>query len=246
MPIKTLSFCKYVVLSALVVAPSAHGIPTGGYLGLKGGYTKNEHSCAPTALECNRSGSGYGIFGGYDFSRRFGVEAGFTDVGESSAVYPDISLSGTISLFDISAKYTRQLFGESQAFAKLGAAYWQGEVEGWGVKVDGSGISPTFGVGVIFPFAERFSARVEYQYFGKVGDSEIGHTQPNFLSLGLTWHFRPRTVPVPYPDSFLPEVAPEPEETTCSNLPSSSRFTSSPSSTSRSSNASATRIMASF
>lgn len=209
---KTLAFPKYAVLAALAVTTNAHAAPQGWYLGLKGGYTKNDHSCESTALECDRSGSGYGIFGGYDFNRRLGLEFGFTDLGESSAVYPEISLDGEISAFDISAKYTRQLFGESQIFAKLGATYWQAEVKGWQVKVDGSGFSPNFGLGVSMPFTDRFSARLEYQYFGKVGDSELGHTQPNFLSLGLTWHFPPRIVPVPYPHSFLPdESATEPE-----------------------------------
>jgi OOP family OmpA-OmpF porin len=204
---KILAFSQYALLPALVAAPSAYAVPEGGYLGLRAGYSKNDHSCEPTALECDRSGSGYGIFGGYDFSPRFGVELGYSDVGDSSAVYPEIRLDGEISLLDISAKYSRPLFGESRVFAKLGASYWQGEVKGWGVKVDGSGFSPTFGVGVTFPFADRFSARLEYQYFGKVGDSEIGHTQPGFLSLGLTWHFPPRVVAVPYPDSFLPDTA---------------------------------------
>lgn len=202
---KTLAFPKYVVLTALTLTTNAHAASEGWYLGLKGGYTKNDHSCESTALECDRSGSGYGIFGGYDFNRRLGLEFGYTDLGDSSAVYPEISLDGEISAFDISAKYTRQLFGESQLFAKLGATYWQAEVKGWEVKVDGSGFSPNFGLGVSMPFTDRFSARVEYQYFGKVGDSELGHTQPNFLSLGLTWHFPPRVVPVPYPHSFLPE-----------------------------------------
>lgn len=209
---KTLAFPKYVVLTALTLTTNAHAAPQGWYLGLKGGYTKNDHSCESTALECDRSGSGYGIFGGYDFNRRLGLEFGYTDLGDSSAVYPEISLDGEISAFDISAKYTRQLFGESQLFAKLGATYWQAEVNGWEVKVDGSGFSPNFGLGVSMPFTDRFSARLEYQYFGKVGDSELGHTQPNFLSLGLTWHFPPRVVPVPYPHSFLPEESPaEPE-----------------------------------
>ncbi len=209
---KTLAFPKYVVLTALTLTTNAHAASEGWYLGLKGGYTKNDHSCESTALECDRSGSGYGIFGGYDFNRRLGLEFGYTDLGDSSAVYPEISLDGEISAFDISAKYTRQLFGESQLFAKLGATYWQAEVKGWEVKVDGSGFSPNFGLGVSMPFTDRFSARVEYQYFGKVGDSELGHTQPNFLSLGLTWHFPPRVVPVPYPHSFLPEESPaEPE-----------------------------------
>lgn len=210
MRIRKSAFLKCAMVAVIAPSPSVFAAPAGGYLGLKVGYSQNNHSCAQTALECDRSGSGYGIVTGYDFNRRVGVELALTDVSDSSAVYPEIQLDGEISLIDISAKYSRVLWRDTKVFGKLGAAYWQGEVKGWGVKVDSSGFSPTFGVGISRAFAERWSARLEYQYFDKVGDSEIGHTQPSFLSLGVTWHFSSRPVEVPYPHSFLPPT-PEPE-----------------------------------
>lgn len=203
----------------------------GAYLGIKGGQSKNDHSCEATAIECARSDTGYGIFGGYDFSRRLGIELAYTDIADSTAVYPEIRLEGELTAIDLSAKYSHRFIGRSQVFAKLGATYWQGEVKGWGVKVDGSGFSPTFGAGIAMPLGERFSARLEYQYFGKVGDSELGHTQPSFLSLGISWYFGRKssdyayspytTADSPYTTSFIsivqaaeePPVAEEPVAT---------------------------------
>ncbi|MCR6650791.1 MAG: OmpA family protein [Cellvibrionaceae bacterium] len=81
--------------------------------------------------------------------------------------------------------------------------------------MDGSGFSPAFGIGVAVPFAERFSARLEYQYFGKVGDSELGRTQPTLLSLGLTWHFasdRAFESSAPPAAIFTPENTPQNHE----------------------------------
>lgn len=204
-----LAFYKCAMLPAVALATSAYGAPeAGGYLGLKAGYSKNEKACEAAAVECDSSGGGYGIFGGYNFSPRFAVELGYTDVSDPSAVYPERSLEGEISLLDISAKYSHAFVGETAVFAKLGAAFWQGEVKGWSAKVDGSGFSPSFGVGVEFPFAERLSARVEYQYFGRVGDSELGHTQPHFLSAGLSWHFGSvSTSADSYPESYPPTTA---------------------------------------
>ncbi len=187
----------------------------GAYLGIKGGQSKNDHSCEATAIECDRSDTGYGIFGGYDFSRRFGIELAYTDIADSTAVYPEIRLEGELTAIDLSAKYSHRFIGRSRVFAKLGATYWQGEVKGWGVKVDGSGFSPTFGAGIAMPFGDRFSARLEYQYFGKVGDSELGHTQPSLLSLGVSWHFGRKSSDYaysPYTTSFISivEAAEEP------------------------------------
>ena len=193
----------------------------GAYLGIKGGQSKNDHSCEATAIECDRSDTGYGIFGGYDFSRRFGIELAYTDIADSTAVYPEIRLEGELTAIDLSAKYSHRFIGRSRVFAKLGATYWQGEVKGWGVKVDGSGFSPTVGAGIAMPFGDRFSARLEYQYFGKVGDSELGHTQPSLLSLGVSWHFGRKSSDYaysPYTTSFIsivqaaeePPVAEEP------------------------------------
>jgi|GEM_PF-2031808 len=212
----------FTILSTFVGVTNAVAAEgAGAYLGIKAGQSKNDHSCEATAIECDRSDTGYAIFGGYDFSHRFGLELAFTDIADATAVYPEIRLEGELTAIDLSAKYSHQFIGRSRIFAKLGATYWQGEVKGWGVKVDGSGFSPTFGAGIAVPFGERFSARLEYQYFGKVGDSELGHTQPSFLSLGVSWHFGRKSSDYaysPYTTSFIsivqaaeePPVAEEP------------------------------------
>jgi outer membrane protein OmpA-like peptidoglycan-associated protein/opacity protein-like surface antigen len=180
----------FAILFLCVPALPAYALDEeGGYFGIRAGLAKNDHSCEAEALECDRDGTGYGIFGGYNFNRRFGIELGYTNVADSTAVYPEIRLQGEVTAIDLSAKYSRDFLGKSRAFVKLGATYWQGEVKGWGTKVDGSGFSPALGIGVALPFSDRFSARLEYQYFGKVGDSELGHTQPTLLSLGISWQF---------------------------------------------------------
>jgi Outer membrane protein and related peptidoglycan-associated (lipo)proteins len=209
----------FTILSTFVGV--ANAAAEGPYLGIKAGQSKNDHSCEATAIECDRSDTGYAIFGGYDFSQRLGLELAYTNIADSTAVYPEIHLEGELTVLDLSAKYSHRFIGRSRVFAKLGATYWQGEVKGWGVKVDGSGFSPTFGAGIAVPFGERFSARLEYQYFGKVGDSELGHTQPSFLSLGISWHFGQKSSDYaysPYTTSFIsivqaaeePPVAEEP------------------------------------
>ncbi|MCR6650790.1 MAG: porin family protein [Cellvibrionaceae bacterium] len=105
---------QYLFFSAI----SAYADQEGGYLGVRAGLAKNDHSCESAALECDRDGTGYGIFGGYNFNRRFGVELGYNDVPDSTAVYPEIRLQGELSAIDLAARYSHELFGRTQLFAK--------------------------------------------------------------------------------------------------------------------------------
>lgn len=180
-------FC--CILICIADSSAQEPVSSGGYLGLKAGITEHKHSCAAAVLECDRSGAGYGIFGGYDFNSRYALELSVAEIGESSVEYADVNLEAKLSAVDLSLKYSRHLYGNSRWFAKLGAAYWQGEVEGWDVKLDDSGFRPTLGLGSELLFSNRFSARLEYQYFSDLGNKEMGHTDPHFLNLGITWYF---------------------------------------------------------
>jgi len=155
-------------------------------------------------LECDRKGSGYGIFGGYDFSPRYALELSHAEIGESSAKYNAVNLEAALSVTDLSLKYSRGLFGNSRWFAKLGVAYWRGEVEGWDVKLDDAGVRPSFALGMDWPFSQRFSARLEYQFLSDIGNDAMGRTDPHFLNLGITWHFSARDRGV---ETFTPASA---------------------------------------
>ena len=161
------------------------------YLGIKAGYTRNNHACEPSALKCDATDIGYGTFGGYKFNQRWAAELSVADIGESSAAYPDVTLDGKLFAADITLKYSRRLNPDSRFFAKAGAAHWWGEIKGWETKLDGSGITPTAGIGIATRVSDQLSARLEYQYFFELGDDEMGYAQGNFISVGFVWHFTP-------------------------------------------------------
>jgi OOP family OmpA-OmpF porin len=184
-----LFFC---ILIWITESSAQESLSSGGYVGLKAGMTEHKHSCAEAAVECDRSGTGLGIFAGYDFDSRYALELSVAEIGESSAEYADLNLEAALSAADLSIKYSRQLYGNSLWFAKLGVAYWQGEVEGWGVKLDDSGFRPALGLGSELLLSRRFSARIEYQYFSDLGNNEMGHTDSHVLNLGIVWHFAAR------------------------------------------------------
>ncbi len=176
---------------------------SGWYAGLRAGYSSNEKSCLNDRISCDKTDTGYGIFGGYDFNHRYGIEFSWNDIGDSRARYEDFNLDGKLQEADIALKISHALNKHVHLYGKIGAAFWDGEVTGGPEKLDDSGVRPLAGVGLEFPFAPHWSGRIEYQYIDKVGNNEMGHANPNFLGLALVWHF---SAPPP-----APKAAPQPQ-----------------------------------
>ena len=189
-----------------------------GYLGARFGYSYNENSCMNTNITCDKDGAGYGIFAGYDINPRIALELSFNDIGDSVAKYPAMNLDGKLSEIDLAVKLSYPLYKQTRIYGKFGAAYWTGEVTGGPVKLDDSGVSPLIGAGVEFPFANNWTARLEYQYIHQVGNDQMGESNPNFLGVSLVWNFAPRKhnvpvviAPVAVVATPLPVAAPEPQ-----------------------------------
>lgn len=161
----------------------------GAYSGIRLGYSYNNHSCVDIAIVCDREDAGYGIFAGYDFNDYFSFEISATKLGDTYAIYPNVTLNGELSTVDISAKYTHTLHRKIQAFGKLGIAYWDGEITGWGNTLKDSGARPTVGAGIQMPFSEHVNGRLEYQYFDQLGNSWMGYTDSHLISVALVWNF---------------------------------------------------------
>lgn len=159
------------------------------YLGARAGYSHNHHSCADWAMDCDRSDVGVGIFAGSSFNKSLAIELSVSDLGDSSAVYPDVSLEGELTATDISLKYQRPFYQNSRIFVNLGAAYWRGEVVGWGVELQDSGVRPTAGVGIEFPLSNQLGGRLEYRYFDRLGNRAMGYTNSHWVGLALIWKF---------------------------------------------------------
>lgn len=206
--------CYFIAAVFLLSAPfsMAQDSPlNGGYLGARAGYSYNENSCLDISLECDESDIGYGVFGGYNFHSRFGLELSYNDIGDSEAVYVNQTLDGKLKEIDLALVAYYPIYRNTYIYGKLGAAYWDGEVKGAGVAtLSDDGVRPLVGAGLQFPLAERWSARIEYQYIDRVGNRDMGYTDPNFVGLSLIWHFsKPAASIAPKPVA-LPVVTPPP------------------------------------
>ena len=185
----------------------------GAYLGARAGYSYNQESCLETNMDCDKDDVGYGIFGGYDFNPRWGLELSLNDIGDSKARYPDGALDGDLRSADLSLKYTHPLWKQWDIYGKLGAAYWDAEVSGNNISIKDDGFRPLLGAGIQVPLSAHLIGRFEYQYIDQIGNDTMGHANPHFLGLALVWHFSPLNPPAKpsEPPPPVVAVAPEPE-----------------------------------
>lgn len=139
--------------------------------------------------------SGFKVFGGYMFSRNFGVEAAYVDLGEvsySGSFFGAPVTGGKVEVtgFNIAALGSFPINEQFSIFGKLGLFIWDTEASDvtggvpFTAKDDGSDIS--FGLGVSYNFTRNLAVRAEWEKF-KV---ELGaEADADLLSIGIVWRF---------------------------------------------------------
>lgn len=118
----------------------------------------------------------FSAFGGYQFNRYFGVEAGYVDFGklepqgagnelEASSAY--LTAVGTVPFTD-----------KFSAYGKAGFQRWDLDTPIAGVTgtPDDNGTDPTYGVGVQYRFTDAVALRGEYSRF-EVEDLDLDLAQ---------------------------------------------------------------------
>jgi OOP family OmpA-OmpF porin len=142
--------------------------------------------------------TGWKVYGGYQFTRNWGVEAGYIDFGKTTA-------SGTVLGIPVAAEAQAkgwQLVGtgtfpitaQFDAFAKLGV--WRSDVDaratGPGITVTATGHSTelAIGVGAKWNFSRNWAARLEWERFNDAGNKDTtGTSDIDLISVGVSYRF---------------------------------------------------------
>lgn len=179
------------------------------YLGARASYTYYEKACEDIAIDCEQEGAAYGFFAGYQFGRNLGLELSYNDLPDVTAVYPAVELKGKSRVTDLSLKLSHYLKDSTQLYAKMGAAYWEGEVKGREPVLEEKSVKLLLGTGLEFILSTHWSARLEYRYIHQIGNDEMGHSNPHFAGAALLWKIPAKRKVVTSP--VLPPVILEPE-----------------------------------
>ena len=119
--------------------------------------------------------TGYQVFGGYQFTPYFGLEAAYTDFGDVDATGGAGRLEAdTLSL---TAVGTVPFTDRFSAYAKAGFHSWDAELSAPGVgRVDDDGTDPTYGLGLQYRFNDTVALRGEYSRF-EMEDADVDLAQ---------------------------------------------------------------------
>ncbi|AZL84600.1 hypothetical protein EIJ81_08240 [Aliivibrio salmonicida] len=154
------------------------------YFGGKIGLGLIDDACSASG-PCDDDAFGFGVYGGYHFTERWGLELGFDSIGEfeSSHYYNNTTkyVDSRLTALSLTPRYTFTATDTIDVFLKVGAAYMD--------YSRANDVVFTAGVGSELAISESLALRLEYQYFDDIDDSYIYDLSSHFISFGLTYTF---------------------------------------------------------
>ena len=179
---KILSACA--LAAAFVAAPAfAQGYIGGGF-----GSSKGAGIDGGGITGGNTNKSQVKVYGGYQFTPNWGVEAQFSDLGKRDILafgVPAGSLK--VSQFSIAGTGTLPLTAGFSLLGKLGVS--ANKLTGSGGVQNGSATSALIGIGVSYNITPALSARLEYEDFGTVAKFNPPTVRANAYSISLKYAF---------------------------------------------------------
>lgn len=123
----------------------------------------------------------FSVFGGYQFNRYFGLEAGYADFGKIEPNVAGPELEGDSAYF--TAVGTLPITDNFSAYAKAGMHRWNVDTSLPGLtgNDDDSGTDPTYGLGLQYRFTDKVALRGEYSRFEvEDADADLAQLQVRF------------------------------------------------------------------
>ena len=163
------------VAAALLALPAAaQSAMSGFYVGAGVGQSKAKDWCALGGFDsCDDKKTAWKIFGGYQFTPNFAVDAGYTKLGKFTASFGPETEEAKVTAWEASLLAGAPLVGGLSIFGRLGL--YRASVEDvdnlFGTfKHDNNDF--TYGLGLGYDFTRNLGVRAEWQRYNKVGGGE--------------------------------------------------------------------------
>lgn len=190
---KRLIFAVFVTLSSQAFAD--------GFVGVGLGQASADVDATPiggVTPSINDSDTSLKIFGGTMFNPNFGIEVGYIDLGEYSALWNDgidyLKYKAEASAFYFAALGVAPINDQFGFYAKAGLASWSLDAKetssfGYSSNTSESGMDLMFGVGGQFSL-NNVLLRVEFERFTDVGDADTtGQSDVDVIGLSAAYKF---------------------------------------------------------
>ncbi|GAA5173967.1 outer membrane beta-barrel protein [Niveibacterium umoris] len=147
-----------IAAAAATFAGSALAADEGFYIGGNVGASKHDVS---GVADVKDNPTTWGLYGGYDFNRNFAVELGYQDLGKAEAGgYQSKNYAVSTDLvgkLPVSDRF--------DVFGKVGLAYVDRKVEGYGTEDSQSGTAAKLGLGAEFKATQNVGIRAEVAHY---------------------------------------------------------------------------------
>jgi len=185
---------KQIIVSALIAAALAAPLAAqaeNAYVGASIGRAEQKADVAGYSFKDNTTG--YKLVGGYDFTKNFGLEAGYADLREISISGYGARASSKPEVFYVAGTATLPIDEQFSVFGKAGIAAAHttisASLNGYSDHGTDNETTGVIGVGAAFNLNKNVSFVAEYEYFGKVAKDSGSSIKADLLSVGVRYKF---------------------------------------------------------
>lgn len=179
----------FALIAALAAPLAAHA--EGAYIG--GNVGRAEQKVEIDGFSAKDHDTAYKVYGGYNYTKNFGVEVGAADLREAEKSASGARIASKARSLYVAATGTLPLNDQFALIGKVGAAYNHVKVSASALGYSESGsdnhASPYASVGAAFVLNKNVSFVAEYEYFGKIAKDGDAHIKANLVSAGVRYSF---------------------------------------------------------
>ncbi len=175
-----------LVGTALILPVAAQA--EGAYIGASVGSAESKLSTNGISLK--DSDTGFKLTAGYDFTKNFGVEVGYADLGKPSIAAGGDRATAEPRSYYLAGTATYPIDEAFSVFAKAGVTNNHTKLGATGVPTEKfTHTAAILGVGAAYNFTKNIAGVIEYENFGKTVDEQGGNLKSDMVSIGLRYKF---------------------------------------------------------
>ena len=176
------------LIGAALAFPALAQIGKGAvYAGAQLGTSEAKGDFCPALGACDNKDTAWRLFGGYQFHRHVGIEAGYINFGTMKRGDPATGDKfKTADAIEAVAVVSYQQ-AKAALFGKVGGYYsrFRGTNQGTGVAIDESTGGLTFGAGLQYNAMRNLGIRGDWSRYQKAGGGAVGDANIDVFLIGL-------------------------------------------------------------
>jgi len=168
----------------------------GFYIGATIGQSKVKDFCGGIGVSCEDTDTALRLLGGYQFSKHFALELGYSQFGEASISSGGLFAKVESTAWEVVAVGMLPVADRFSIYGKIGMYRADSDfstnivLPGIPQALSESNNDLTFGFGLQFDISGSLGVRAEYQRYQDLGGPQIGESDLDVMSIGVVYRFR--------------------------------------------------------